>query len=242
MALDVKQLFDIRSEFIGVTGTQRFGKTIFITVDDKIGAVDASRSREFRTFSDALKFFDDARLFSGPTGSQVATSPVSEPAKAVQAYYKQQKNNPIRVVRWYETDQPSSLTGGTAPADRAVLTAITDGSFEFEGEKFDTVSPLGSDYAQIALVIQNALRTSSAAKHTAMEVTYDTILNRFVVTLPYNSGYTGIQGFFTPNIDMAGTQVGTDLSSLLGLDTGTFVRDHAQKILKMFLLLLHLKM
>ena len=129
MALDPRQLFDIQSEFAEVTETARFGKTIFITTDDTLGVTGGTKTREFVSFTSALKFFDDANPTSGPTGSQVRTEPVSEPAKAVQAYYKQQKNNPIRVVRWLETAVGSSLSGGGTLADRTTLTVISDGQF-----------------------------------------------------------------------------------------------------------------
>ena len=112
MALDPKQLFDIQSEFTPTIGGARFGKTIFITIDDTLGVQGTSRARDFISYNEVLKFFENKNPLSGATGKQTAVTPTTEPVKAVQAYYKQQQNNPIQVVRWIQASQNASLTGG----------------------------------------------------------------------------------------------------------------------------------
>lgn len=188
---------------------REFGDMMFVTVDDSVLGTGPNRIRE-------IADSDDGEIFALDT----------EPRTAIDILYQQipfPKN--IVVGRWIDEDIPANILG-VAPTTFAILNAIADASFECKGEDFTAIDlSVPSDLDGIADAIQVALRTGSDASFAAAICIFNVTENRFEVTTGSVVGAAATLTVFSTTDPL----VGTDVSGLLGLDSGAEINQGADE-------------
>ena len=197
MNIDNFVSYEFTAESTGLVGN-KFGKTLFITVDDELGTANTSSVKTFPDFSSIEKYF----------------STTSEPYLAGKAYFNQSPHpQNLIVARWFNANVAGSLESGTVP-ELATLTAITAGSFTFKGTNSGSMDfSAQTTYAGIASVIQTALNTALTGA-TQVTITFNALRKTFIIT---NNTAGAAQ---TITYASAG-QTDTDMSSTLKLTEAT---------------------
>ena len=151
----------------------------------------------------------------------------TEPRTAGDTYY-QQEPYPKNLIfgRWINTDVAAELLGQSFASTFAILNAITDGSFECKGEDFTLVDLSSAvDLAGIATLLQTELQTGTDPSFAAATCVFNVSENRFEVTTGTVVGASATLTVFSTTDPL----VGTDISGLLGLDTGATLNQGADQ-------------
>lgn len=196
----ISKIVRVTSQITGGGVLRRdFGIMLFLTTDASVLGTGANRIAEVANTDDALIF-------------AVGT----EPRTALDILYQQipfPKNTIIG--RWINADVPAEIEGVT-PSTFAVLNAISDASFECKGEDFTAIDlTIPADLAGVAAAIQTALRTGTDPDFTDATCVYNVTDARFDVTTGTAVGATATLTVFSATDPL----VGTDVSTLLGLDS-----------------------
>jgi len=196
----ISKIVRVSSQITGGGVLRReFGIMLFITTDKSVLGTGGNRIAEVANTDDALIF-------------AVGT----EPRTALDILYQQipfPKNTIIG--RWIDEDVPAEIEGVT-PSTFAILSAISDGSFECKGENFEALDLTGAaDLAAIAALIQVELRTGADTDFASATCEYNVTETRFEVTTGAVVGDIATLTVFSPTAPL----VGTDVSTLLGLDS-----------------------
>lgn len=200
MALEISDIVRVTAS-VRPRGVLRrgLGNLLFLTTDDSVlSAGGAGKVRSYSRFSAVADDFD--------AGTQ--------PYIAAQIWFSQSPfPRNFAVGRWANVAANSTITGG-APSALAMLQAVSDGSFRFNGVDVTAVDFSGAtSYADVAAALQTAFRAADAA-FAAATVTYSASPSRFEIDM---GSFAMFSGVFEPH--SAGT--GTDISSLLGLDAAS---------------------
>jgi hypothetical protein len=163
------------------------------------------------------------------SGSQMASSVASyfganseEAARATayQGFVSKSISSPtmISFARWVNTAIAPSVIGDTTTKNLAALQAITAGTLSINSAgNIDQIASIdlasATNLAQVAALIQTAVRTSADSQLSAATVTYNTNTNQFVLT-------GGVVGSGSLIVVLGGSPpVNTDIAALLGWGT-----------------------
>jgi len=189
---------------------REFGIMLFITTDNQLGT-GGNRIATVANADDAAALFDEG----------------TAPREAADILY-QQIPYPKNLVlgRWINADIAAELLGQDFASTFAVLNAISDGSFECKGEDFTGLDlTVAVDLAGVAAIIEAALQGGADPDFADAQVSFNVAKNRFEVTTGSVVGASATLSVFSP-VDPA---VGTDISGLLGLDSGAILNQGADE-------------
>jgi hypothetical protein len=201
MTLSVDNVVQV-SDVISPLGLLRrdFGISLFMTTDDILG-----------TGSNRIAVLPDS-----DTGDEIFAAG-SEPKKMYDVYFQQvpyPKN--IIVGRWINADVGARLIGDT-PALLSVFQAISDASFEMNGEDYTAINLSAAlSYADVATAIQAAFAAGTDLNLKTAAVTYDAALGVFKIQCTTTGASSTLT--FTSPVD---PPVGTDISTLIGWDSAS---------------------
>jgi len=208
----IDKLIRVTSQITGGGVLRReLGISLFMTTDSSYLGTGSNRIVNTADSDDVSAVFD------------VGT----EPRSAGDIYY-QQEPFPKNLIfgRWINSDIAAELLGQSFSSTFAALNAISDGSFECLGEDFTAIDlTVPSDLAGIATAIQTALQTSVQASLANATCTFNVSKNRFEVTSGTEVGAAAVLTVFSTTDPL----VGTDISILLGLDTGATLNQGADE-------------
>lgn len=209
---NISKIVRVTDQIVGAGVLRReFGMMMFVTTDSSYLGTGANR---IAVVADSD---EGAELFALGT----------EPRSALDILFQQvpfPKN--IIVGRWNDADVAAEIIGYT-PASFATLNAISDGSFVCKGEDFTAVDLVTgvSDLADVAAAIQTELRTGTDPDFAAATCVYNVTEARFEVTTGTGVGADQTLSLFSTTDPL----VGTDISGLLGLDTGATLNQGADE-------------
>jgi len=191
-----------------------------VSVSDQISPSGAAR----REFGISLLLTTDTTLGTGSNRIVVLTSSDdaddifaagTEPQEAAAIYFQQVPYPKNMVVgRWIDSDVGADITGA-ASATLATFQAISDGSFQMNGEDYTAMDFSGDlSFADVASEIETKLAAGTDLNLKTATVAYDATLGAFTIT----TATTGATATLT--IASAAAS-GTDISTLLGMDTAS---------------------
>lgn len=206
----VSKIVRVTDQIVGAGVLRReFGVMLFVTTDDSYLGTGANRVAVVADADEGAEIFDLG----------------TEPRSAIDILYQQEpfpKN--LVVGRWINADTPAQIWGTTDHSTFAALNAITDGSFVCKDEDFTLVDLSSAiDLAGIAAMIQTELRTGTDPDFAAATCVYNVTAGRFEVTTGTGVGADQTLTLFSTTDPL----VGTDISGLLGLDTGATLNQGA---------------
>ena len=192
MALNPERVFRVIREYKVPNERVRFGRTLFITRDEKLDVSGPDNTRTFRTKQAVTSFF----------------SSDSEGYRAGSAFFEQQLNNVIIMARWNGNNEVLGTYAGTGTvASVADIKAAMAGNITFLGKTITIgASAFATDtsYSDIATTLQGLIQAAGAPFDAA--------------TVTYADSKFTIGGISQDPLD---NKVGGNLyAALLGLDSG----------------------
>ena len=182
-----------------------FGVTLFVTTDDSV--LDATGAGRMRTYTTLTAVAGD-----------FATE--SEPYLAAQRYFSQEPfPKALTIARWAKADEPSEIRGGgtlanSPPNSGNADVRVNNGSLRILGTNITGINTTNDNsWSMLATELTSAI--NGAVAGTDITVQYNSGERRLEIQ---DAAYRDLSGLVTT---ITSGTVGTDLSGLLNLDSGS---------------------
>ncbi len=199
MAIRIDDIVSVTASVrASVPARREFGRTLFLTRDSSyLWASGVGKVQRFTKLSDVEDAFgEDSDVYS-----------------AARAYFLQSPKS-LLIGRWAQAADDSGLFG-SVPGTVLQIADVNDGAFSVGGESVEEFTGLNfgsaATFADVATVLQTALRASSDARFSGATVEYSGTRQGFEVGFPSKGR---VSQLLPPTS-------GTDVSSLLGLSVAS---------------------